>query len=183
MLLCALRGTAGRMKLWYNEIYQKSRAKGSEGCWRSEVGGQRKRGFASPGVLRGQALLGLTFFRLLSSSSSWRIRTSLVVSSSFSRRSSSCCRKNIRRSCVEKVGNTWKNMSATAALKTRKEDIGRMKDETFGFNGKLCKAGFILSFFLKSFAPVHYALLLWSKAVEQLLHGPHEPKGQTALKA
>lgn len=34
-----------------------------------------------------------------------------------------------------------------------------MKDETFGFNGKLCKAGFILSFFLKSFAPVHYALL------------------------
>lgn len=133
--------------------------------------------------LRGQALLGLTFFRLLSSSSSWRIRTSLVVSSSFSRRSSSCCRKNIRRSCVEKVGNTWKNMSATAALKTRKEDIGRMKDETFGFNGKLCKTGFILSFFLKSFAPVHYALLLWSKAVEQLLHGPHEPKGQTALKA
>lgn len=35
-----------------------------------------------------------------------------------------------------------------------------MKDETFGFNGKLCKAGFILSLFLKSFAPVHYALLL-----------------------
>lgn len=39
MLLCALHGTAGRMKLWYNEIYQKSRAKGSEGCWRSEGGG------------------------------------------------------------------------------------------------------------------------------------------------
>lgn len=37
-----------------------------------------------------------------------------------------------------------------------------MKDETFGFNGKLCKAGFILSFFLKSFAPVHYDRKLWN---------------------
>lgn len=78
--------------------------------------GQRKAALPVQEAERGQTLLGLTFFRLLSSSSSWRIRTSLVDSSSFSRRSSSCCRKNIRRSCAEgkqelvhvnKYSSTW----------------------------------------------------------------------------
>ena len=64
--------------------------------------GQRKQVCQSR-RLRGQTLLGLTFFKLLSSSSNWRIRTSLVVSSSLRRRSSSCCRKNIRRSYVQKT--------------------------------------------------------------------------------
>ena len=103
MLSCALRRAAG-MKLWY--------IKGRGGRAQKLVGGQswgqrkqlcqsrRLRGQRSE--VGGQTLLGLTFFRLLSSSSSWRIRTSLVVSSSFSRRNSSCCRKNIRRSYVEK---------------------------------------------------------------------------------
>lgn len=125
---------------------KKSRVKGSEGCWRSELGGKGG-SFASPGLLRGQALLGLTFFRLLSSSSNWRIRMSLVVSSSFSRRSSSCCRKNIRRSFVETVENTWKNMSVTAALERRLEDTGRLREKTFCLNGELCWAWISLTAF------------------------------------
>ncbi|KAG7283789.1 hypothetical protein CRUP_034413 [Coryphaenoides rupestris] len=68
------------------------------------LGGKRKispegRGEGRGVGVRGQMLLGLTFLRLLSSSSSCRILTSLVASSSFSRRSSSCCLKNIRSIC------------------------------------------------------------------------------------
>lgn len=89
-----------KMNLW-QERHMKKRQEGSGGC-RSEVrSGSSRSSRARPGRRGGQTLLGLTFFRLLSSSSSWRILTSLEVSSSFSRRSSSCCLKNIRRSCRE----------------------------------------------------------------------------------
>lgn len=89
---------------WYC-LYKKQRVR-----LQKLVGGQNwewKKQLCQFRRLRGQTLLGLTFFRLFSSSSSCRIRTSLVVSSSFSRRSSSCCRKNIRRSYVEKRKNTF----------------------------------------------------------------------------
>lgn len=85
--------------------------------------GSKRSSFCQFRRLRGQTLLGLTFFRLFSSSSSCRIRTSLVVSSSFSRRSSSCCRKNIRRSydqkhirCVESPGHRSIASSAACTL-------------------------------------------------------------------
>lgn len=71
------------------------------------IGEQRKQ-LCQSTRLGGQTSLGLTFFRLLSSSSNWRIRMSFVVSSSFSRRSSSCCRKNIRRSYAKKENKKQK---------------------------------------------------------------------------
>lgn len=67
----------------------------------------------------GQTLLGLTFFRLFSSSSSWRILTSLEVNSSFSRRSSSCCLKNIRSSCTQKKKSPQCHLRETIIWNTR----------------------------------------------------------------
>lgn len=87
--------------LYAGKFFKKSNMVGLGGYLEVRIGEQRKQ-LCQSTRLGGQTSLGLTFFRLLSSSSNWRIRTSFVVSSSFSRRSSSCCRKNIRRSCVKK---------------------------------------------------------------------------------
>lgn len=100
VIVCTMQGSRNEVM-----IYKREGREGSEARWRSELGAKEAAlpvQEAERSEVRGQTLLGLTFFRLLSSSSSWRIRTSLVVSSSFSRRNSSCCRKNIRRSYVEK---------------------------------------------------------------------------------
>ncbi len=53
------------------------------------------------------------FLMLLSSSSSCRILMSFCVSSSFSRRNSSCCLKNIRKSCRAKRTSLHTNINTS----------------------------------------------------------------------